>query len=370
MKFSNKMVRGVFPVTILCALFAGAAPAQEALVSVDPVVRQEFTQTVPILGRLVARQAGTVASRVAGAVVEIDVQVGDRVTRGQQIALIDAEPLRLQKQLAENQRAEAETRIATAHAQLELASQEVKRLSTLQSSAAVSKAAIDDANQQQNIAFARVREAEAAVSSADAQIRLADLELGYARITAPFDGTVTEKLTEIGSYLQRGQAVVELVSDQSLELEADIPASRLAGLAPGGVVEISFEDGSKSNASVRAVVPEENPKTRTRRVRFTLSLDPAEMALAVEQSVTVHVPAGASREISSVHKDAVIRRGADSLVYVVEEGQAKLRPIQLGEPVGNRLEVLGGLAEGERVVVRGNERLMPDQPVTVAGDQS
>ena len=346
------------------------ALAEEALVSVDPVVTQEFTQTVPILGRLVAKQSGTVASRTSGAVEKILVRVGDRVTKGQLIAVVDSEPLKLQKRLAEVQRAEAETRIATARAQLALASQEVKRLSTLESSAAVSKAALDDANQEQKIAFAKVREAEAAMNSSEASIRVADLELGYADIKAPFDGTVTAKLTEVGSYLQRGQSVVQLISDQRLELEADIPGNRLAGLTAGRKIDISFEDGSQHSATVRAIVPEENPKTRTRRVRFDLDLAPRALTLAVQQSVTLHVPAGTSRQIRSVHKDAIIRQGPGSIVYVIEDNIARLRPVEIGAAIGPRLEVLQGLEVGERVVVRGNERLIPDQTVLVAGEES
>jgi RND family efflux transporter MFP subunit len=354
---------------IVPALFLwSSAFAEEALVSVDPVIKQDFTQTVPILGKLVAKQSGIVASRTAGAVEEIMVQVGDQVTQGQLIAVIDAESHRLEKRLAEVQRTEAETRITTARAQLALASQEVKRLSTLESSAAVSKAALDDANQQQRIAFAKVREAEAAVNSSDASIRLVDLELRYANVTAPFEGTVTAKLTEVGSYLQRGQPVVQLVSDQRLELEADIPGNRLAGLTPGRQIDISLDDDSQYKAILRAIVPEENPKTRTRRVRFDLDLNPRILALAVQQSVTLHVPAGASREITSVHKDAIIRRGPDSIVYVVQDGVAKLRPVQTGEAVGTRLEVLQGLNEGDKVVIRGNERLIPDQTVVVTGE--
>ncbi len=355
---------------LLVGLVITPAHAQQTLVTVDSVVRQDFTQTVPILGRLVTIRAGTVAARVAGAVTEMTVRVGDSVIRGQPIATIDPEPLRLQKQLAENQYREAEARIAVAQAQLALARQDVNRLNTLQSSAAVSKAQIDNANQQQNIAFARVREAEMALQSADAQIRLVELELDYTQITAPYEGTVTAKLTEVGSYLQRGQAVVQMISDGALELEADIPAARLGGLTIGRSVEIVFEDDIRQVARVRAVVPEENPRTRTRRVRFSLDIDPKTLALAVAQSVTVFIPAGASREIRSVHKDAVIRQEQGSIVYVVEEGLARLRPVRLGAPVGNRLEVVGGLAEGDRVVIRGNERLRPDQPVAVAGDAS
>jgi len=347
----------------------GLAHAQESLVSVDPAISQDFTQTVPILGRLVAQQSGTVASRIAGPVDRILVQVGDQVTRGQPIAVIDSATLALQKTLAEVQRVEARTRIETAKAQLELARQEVKRLSGLKSSAAVSKAALDDAIQQQKIAISRVSEAEATASSSGAAIQLADLELQYANILAPYNGTITAKLTEVGSYLQRGAPVVQLISDDRLELEADVPNDRLAGLTPNREVEISVNARQQSVARVRAIVPEENPRTRTRRVRFEIELAPREQELAVDQSVTVHVPAGASRQILSVHKDAIIRGNQGTIVYVVEEGMAKLRPIQTGAAAGNRMEVLEGLADGDLVVVRGNERLQPDQPVSIGGEQ-
>ena len=65
----------------------------------------------------------------------------------------------------------------------------------------------------------------------------------------------------------------------------------------------------------------------------------------------------------SVHKDAVINRRGKQIVYVVQEGKAAMRPVQLGEAVGARMEVLRGLAQGDLVVVRGNERLRPGQDV-------
>ena len=350
-------------------LFGFNVFAQEALVSVDPVVRHQFSQTVPILGRVVAKQSGTVATRIPGAVSELLVQVGDRVEHGRLIAVIDSEPLKLQKQLAETQKVEAEARITTARAQLTLAAQEVKRLSSLKASASVSKAALDDANQQRNIAFARVKEAEAAVARSTASINVADLELKYANIVAPFNGTVTEKLTEVGSYLQRGQSIARLISDQLVELEANVPSARLDGLKVGEMVTVDLRNNDPYSAVVRAIVPEENPNTRTRRVRFEPDAKLLNVQLASNQSITIHIPAGSSREIVSVHKDAIIKRGGNSIVYVVEENVAKMRTIKTGAASGERLEVLEGLAEGDQIVVRGNERLRPDQQVTISGEQ-
>ncbi len=362
--------RSAFLLLLVNVLAISASQAQQTLVTVDPVVRQNYTNTIPILGRLVTVQAGTVAAQIAGAVREIHVRVGDRVKQRQTVVTISDRSARLRKQLLEIQRKEVEARIAVVEAQLELAKQEVNRLSVLTSSAAVSQSQIDDAIQQQNIVAARVLEAKAALNSADAQISLIDLELNYTRVIAPYDGTVIEKFTEVGSYLQQGQPVIRLVADGDLELEADVPADRLEGLTAGRMVQITFDDDSQHQASVRAVVPEENPRTRTRRVRFSLALADNAPALAVDQGVTVLIPAGAEREISSVHKDAVIHGGQGSIVYVVKEGIAKLRPVQLGSSIGNRLEVLQGLTEGDLVVIRGNERLRPDQPVSLAGNSS
>jgi multidrug efflux pump subunit AcrA (membrane-fusion protein) len=105
-------------------------------------------------------------------------------------------------------------------------------------------------------------------------------------------------------------------------------------------------------------------------VRFIPTFEGEKRPLAAEQSVTVHVPVGAARNVLSVHKDAVTRRGSQSLVYVVEDATAELRSVQLGEAVGNRFEVRGGLQAGDTVVVRGNERLQPGDRVRVGGAPS
>ena len=358
----------------LLILSTSAQAQQAALVSVDNVIQQQFTQTVPVLGRLVAKHSGSVASRISGAISEVLVELGDEVQTGQVLARVDATSLDLRRQQAQSQLAESQSRLKTAKAQLALATQEVKRLDGLTSSAAVSKAAYDDARQQQNIAFARVNEAEASINSSKASLEITNLDLSYTEIKAPFNGTITEKLTEVGSYLQLGQSVFEIISDKDLELEADIPASLLSGLSKTADVKVELENGSEHTARLRAIIPEENPRTRTRRVRFVTTLGQNAGVLATAQSATVHVPAAPVREILSVHKDGVIRRGENNIVYVVAIGEedstiAELRPIQTGAAVGNRVEVIEGLGEGDQVVIRGNERLQPGQAIQAAPAQ-
>lgn len=352
---------------LLCMPAASLAQPEAALVRVDEVRTEPLSQTVPVVGRIVARRAGSVAARVGGPLAEVHVQIGDHVDAGAVIAVLDREMLEVERDLARSRTAEARARLETRQARVGLVKLERERLERLKKTQAAAKSSFDDARQQEVIARAELREAASAIGSAEAQMRQAELALARSEIKAPYDGVITRRLVEIGDYLQPGTPVVHMVSDTELEVEADVPYGRIAGLVPGTEVQVTLDDGSTYPARVRAVIPEENRLTRTRIVRFIPDFNGSKGILAAEQSATVHVPQGAARDVLSVHKDAVTRRGDQSLVFVVEEETAKLRPVRLGEAVSNRFEVLGGLEPGEVVVVRGNERLRPNDKVRVGG---
>ena len=337
-------------------------------VRVDSVRSEPMAQTVPVLGRLVARRAGVVSSRINGPIKAFQVEVGDRVEADQIIAVLNDESLAARRNLAAGELQEAQAAVRTKQAELTLAEQDDRRIKGLKGSAAYSKARAEDAAQEVVRAGAELGEARANVTTYQAELRLAEINLYNASIRAPYAGVITERLSEEGAYLQVGAAVVRMVADERLEVEADVPFQRLTGLPVGAEVEISLDDGSKHRASVRAIVPEENPLTRTRAVRFVPTFGPTDKPLAVAQSVTVQVPLAASRDALTVHKDAVIQNGTGAIVYVAENGVVRLQPVKLGNAVGSRFEVLGGLAAGERVVIRGNERLRPGDKIQVDED--
>ena len=195
-----------------------------------------------------------------------------------------------------------------------------------------------------------------------------------ADIRAPYGGVITQRRTVAGAYVKAGEGVVGMIDDGSLEIEADVPANRLAGLAPGTKVSFRLDGRGTYRATVRARVPEENPLSRTRRVRFVPDFpDSAGNAnnLAAGQSVTLAIPAGTVRQVITVDKDAILKRKGRSVVFVVGAGNAAIpRPVKLGEAVGGRFVVLGGLKPGELVVVRGNERLRPGQKIRFKGSGS
>jgi RND family efflux transporter MFP subunit len=179
---------------------------------------------------------------------------------------------------------------------------------------------------------------------------------------------VTERLTEAGAYVQIGAPVIRMIGDRNLEVEAEVPFQHLAGIESGVEMRLWLDDGTEHSAVVRALLPSENPLTRTRVVRFIPNIGATLTPLAHDQSVTLEIPIGPERQVLTVHKDAIVKRQGEDIVFVAKGGEVEARTVRLGVAVGSRMEVLRGLDEGERVVVRGNERLRPGAKIQVIGE--
>ena len=237
---------------------------------------------------------------------------------GAEIAMIETEAEHKVVWMAEAERVEAEANLAnakaqvrradashvTAKARLALAEQELERIERLRESVAFSQASYVENTLEVEVAHRTVDEAVAEVAEARtltsqfaarlqgavAALQLAEDELDDAIIRAPFPAVVTSRRTEAGAYLDLGDEVVGLVNDRDLEIEADIPYSHLAGLAETSKVGFTLDDGRVFDAEVRAVGAEENPRTRTRFLRFRPNLAGVTEALADGQSVTLAIP--------------------------------------------------------------------------------
>ncbi|MDP7174335.1 MAG: efflux RND transporter periplasmic adaptor subunit [Alphaproteobacteria bacterium] len=357
---------GALVSAIILTVATTATAQNTAPVGVDTVLAEPLSQTVPVAGRFVARQAGAVAARTEGAITEMTVQIGDHVTAGDVLAVFDVDRLSWRRDLARATAREMEGRLAAANSELSKKKAELTRLEGIRSSAAFNQARYDNAIQDVAIAEGTVAAAAAVLARERAALKLAEDDLRHGRLKAPYNGVVSRRHTEAGAYVRVGDPVVSLVNQDDLEIEADVPYNRIPGLAPGTMVSVNLADGSEHQAIVRALGAEENPLTRTRLVRFTPVPNGGEIANAVGESLAVWLPLGAPRQVVSVHKDAVLKRQGLSLVYVVTvENIAQIRPVELGEAVGPRFVVLDGLAPGEQVVVRGNERLRPGQEVMI-----
>ncbi len=353
---------------------AGPVDAQEdgkkrrgTLVQVDMVKNEPLVQTMPIIGRLVALQAGVVASRIEAPVEVVKVHVGDHVKKNDVLVVLVSTLLKWERELKAAAVAKSTAEIATAKAKLALVKQELRRLEQLGKSPAFSQARFEDKRLEMTSYLTSVAEAEAQLRSDRANLRMTEVNIKYTLIRAPYNGVVTVRHTIAGAYLKEGQAVVTLVNDEDLELEADVPSNRISGLIPGVEVNFELEDKTRHQAKVRAVVPEENPRTRTRTVRFSPAFNGTDMPFAANQTAKLQLPIGKKRMVITVHKDALVNSRGNQIVFVVEKGRARASKVHLGEGVGGRFEVLSGLEVGEKVVVRGNERLRDGKRVRING---
>ncbi|MFT7532603.1 MAG: RND family efflux transporter MFP subunit [Gammaproteobacteria bacterium] len=359
---------------VLCSLVllapavAAQAQPQAALVDVDAVQIIISAQTSDVIGRIVARRQGQVAVRTDGSIFSIPVAMGDHVEKGQILAELDDDLLRAFHALAKAELDGAGASLKTAEAKVGLATQAVRRLSKLSGTIAATQAALEDAQQQQRIEEAEVGEARVEVRRKEIDLAIAEARVDYAQVYAPYDGIVIEKIKEIGDYARKGDAMFYLVGDRELEIEASVFASLIRGIQPDQHVNVITSDGHELQAVVRALLPVENDRTRTRTVRFSVSSQAVD--LTPGEGVTLKLPSGPVREFLSVHKDAVIYQSGQSTVYVVMDGKAQPRQVKLGGMSGIRFEVIDGLLDGDKAIIRGNERLRPDQSVRVSGTDS
>ncbi len=366
MKFNNihqAKFAGIAAVIGMLLTGPQALAQRASLVGVESVHEVAVTQTVPVIGHLIALKGGDVAARIAGPLEQMFVEVGDRVKAGQKLCQLNVDTLQAELVLAQSELAEAKADLAIAHAEAAQAKAQMRRMRELRNSAAFSRARFEDTELRHLVALSKISKADARIATKTAAVARRALDVRNATVTAPYDGVVMRTYAEIGAYIKNGDKLLRLIGDTDLEVEADVPQSRLKSLKLGRLVTVTLGGGPRLKARVRAVLPSENPLTRTRAVRMTIIGQSAYKGLAEGQSATVAVPVRAARRVLSVHKDAVLNKPGGNIVFVITNGVAKPRKVKLGEAIGARLEVLGGLAKGDVVVVRGNERLRPGSKV-------
>lgn len=344
---------------------SGAALAQSGPtnVQVERIEIRQIAETVPVFAQITTSRDGSVASRVAGNVADVHVLAGDKVESGDLLVALDRELLQINLDQAEAQLAEARAGIETARVQVERTETAFGRIDALRGSSSFSQGRFDEAQSDMLQARSELVRAEARLNTSQTQLAQATYELNRSRIIAPFSGTVIEVNTIPGAFIQAGEAVVRLLDTSAFEVEAGVPSRFVPTLVPGQQVEATLEDGEKLRLTVRAVLPLEDPATRTRTVRFSTADLGAQSAAAVGQSLTVQVAVGAAREVPAVPKDALVQSPEGWTVFVNVDGVAEARIVEIGVPMGDRYEVLSGVAPDEEVVVRGNERLRPGQAI-------
>lgn len=358
-----------FAVAVIALGATAHAQGRPAGVAVEEVQRRTIAETVPVFAQVVTARDGIVAARVSGTVADVHVLAGAAVREGARLATLDTELAEIELRQAEARLAEARAGVETATARRDRLDAALRRIERLRETAAFSQGRFEEAEGELLQARGQLAEAEARVTTAETAIAEVRYRIDQAVIRAPFAGTVLESLTNPGEFIASGAPVARLLDTRALEIEAAVPSRFVANLSEGTEVRATTDAGDPLSLVVRAILPLEDEATRTRPVRFLPRNADALARAAVGASVSVDIPMGVPREALAVPKDALVQAQGGWTVFVDADGAAEPRQIEIGAPLGEFFEVTGGLEEGDRVVVRGNERLRPGQPIEARPSQ-
>jgi RND family efflux transporter MFP subunit len=331
-------------------------------------------------GYVTARRRATVSSKMTGKVVEVLVEEGMSVKAGQVLARLDDSTLRRYLELAEAELAASGRAAAETEVRLKEARQTLDRARALVRDGISGQADLDRAEAEVDALKARLELTREQVTVAERQVALRRTDLDDAVIRAPFAGIALSKDAQPGEMVSPVSAgggftrtgISTIVDMSSLEIEVDVNESFINRVTPGQKVESTLDayPDWKIPSHVITIVPTADRQRATVLVRIGFEqLDPRilpDMGVKVA-FLGAAVPAGPapSRPRILVPRAAVRSDQGQAIVFVVLDDRVERRAVRVGDPKGDQVEVLSGLAAGDRVVVDGPPELADGRKVTV-----
>lgn len=323
-------------------------------VATEKVAAAPIPDGFEAVGTVKARTAAQIAARLAGTVSGALVREGERVGKGKLLVTIEAAESSAQAAAARAAVEEAARGVEEARARKRLVDTTFERYHNLFTEQAVTRQEFDNRRGDKEVADQAAARAEARLAAAQESARAAGAVAGYTRVTAPLAGIVTAKQAERGMTVFPGTPLLTVEEEGAYRLEAAVPESRIGGVKAGAKVRVAVDGaGVAAEGRIAEVVPAADPGSRT----FTVKIDVAGAGLRSGMFGRVFLPTG-ERQGILVPGKAVVERGALTSVWVLDAGnRARMRLVKVGSPVGGRVEILAGLAEGERVVTGGMEKI-------------
>lgn len=369
------IISAIAVVVIVTGLFfAFGSGVSAEFVELGTVVLTTPAQESAVLtasGYIVAQRKAAVASKGTGRLEYLGVIEGDRVKTGQIIGRLENSDVQAALGQVRANLNLAKAGLESAQAELEDASASFERQKTLFAQNSISRADFDFANARYKRALAGISSADASIKYAEANVRATEVQLEYTLIRAPFDGVVLTKNANVGEVISpfgaaagsRG-AIVSVADMSSLEVEADVSESNIEKIKEGMPCEITLDAYPEQRYSgfVNKIVPTADRAKATvlTKVRFKQRDDRVlpEMRAKVNflKDDDQQEQKNSSPKIS-VPAAAVTTRNGQKVVFVAKGETVTETAVTLGDVMGNRIEILTGVAPGEKVVLRPKENL-------------
>ena len=326
---------------VACLIVVPAGAAAPGELATATVQSTGVGDSASFDGAVEAVRQTVVSAQVAGAVVAVDVRVGDVVRAGQVLARIDAHA-------AEQSVAASDAQVQSARASLEVATREFERQKQLFDRKYTSQAALERAE-------AQFKATQAQVSAQIAQAGAARTQSGFYVVRAPYGGVVADVPVALGDMAMPGRPLLTLYDPAALRVTAAVPQTAVTGLPANPAIRVElpgFPGERQWQLPTRVeLLPTVDPGTHTVQIRLDLpataqGVKPGTFARVwlpghLRASARFYVPAG-----------AVVRRAEMTGVYVVDaKGRPALRQVRLGRAANDSVEILAGVSAGERIAL-------------------
>ena len=320
------------------ASHAQARKADSALaVSVTTPRAEQFARTVVATGSVYPWQEAIIGAEVGGyRVAAVNVDVGDKVKKGQELVRLSGDMLAAEVASKRAAKAQADAMVITANSNL-------RRAESIINSGAVSASELERLRSEQLAAQARVE-------AADSDLVASELKLRYTRVLAPDDGVITSRTVAVGSIAQAGGEMLRELRQSRVEWRAEVPEGRMREIKVGQIVRVTTADGTQLAGKVRSVAPTVQPGTRTGLIYVDLpKSEVARPGMFARGEIETSTSAASTLPLASI----IVRDGY-SYVFVVNDKQGvQRRHVETGSVRNGRVEITSGLEPTDRVVARG-----------------
>lgn len=352
---------------------AGSDGGPPVLVEITRPIRATIVRSLEVVATLDPWEEAALYAKASGYLKSIRVDRGDRVRKGELLAVLDIpEMLDEQAQLqAQAKQAEAEVEKARAEERLQEITLERLRAVLKEEPGAVTEQEVDLASGKLEAARASLASASSRLLVVRADLARLETMLVYSRITAPFDGIITERFVDHGALVTAGTGskpspIVRIVNASRLRAMVDVPETDAAAVRKGSTARLRVDalpdrvfEGSVSRFS-RAL----DPSTRTMRTEVLIANPDGILAPGMFGRIALDLE---TRENVLTLKPAHMHLQKDqAFVFVAEDGRARQVKVVCGSDDGNVIEIISGLAGSEAVISKASGQLSDGAPIRIA----
>lgn len=350
--------------TLLAQSNSRNANKRASLVEVQKVSLINIAETTDTIGRLVALDPIIISAKINQEVLKVHFLIGDNIKKNDLLITLESKDiLRNIKQISSELLFENQL-VDLLKKQLELRLSKEKNAENLKNQKIITQDNLDTIsivvlqNQQQ------IAQREYNIKKLKILLGKARDDLTNAKVLSPINGNIILLDIKKGGLIQKGKVIASILADGSKEIETDLRAESAARVILGSKVIIS-NNQYIFNGKIRGIVNIENIRTGTRKVRVALNKVLPKTLNVTGTRFALKIPVGKSSPRLLIHKDALISKGQKQIVYIFDKGLAKQYFVKIGLSIGNKIEIIDGIKEGQLVVIKGNENLRPNQSIKI-----